>query len=190
MTRKIPGKTNNTIHSAYNDKGEMVDLSNNLLDISNNISYVKINFTGINIDKQFIISICNLDKILLHTWYLNSSGYPFSYTARYKSLHRHLLGRQEKGMVIDHINRNKFDNRLSNLRVITAKENSYNRTKNANSNNKYKGVCKRGKKYVAVISKDGVKKEIGGFLTEEDAAKCYDMMAEELFKEFAGKNFT
>jgi hypothetical protein len=182
MPRKIPGKTNNTIHSVYNDLNDIVD-------ISNNPSYVKINFTGTNIDKQFIISICNLDKILLHTWYLNSSGYAFSYTARYKSLHRHLLGRQEKGMVIDHINRNKLDNRLSNLRVITAKENSYNRTKNSNSNNKYKGVCKRGAKYVAVISKDGVKKEIGGFLTEEEAAKCYDMMAEELFGEFAGKNF-
>ena len=89
----------------------------------------------------------------------------------------------------NHINRNKLDNRICNLRIITAKENSYNRTKNANSENKYKGVQKRGNKYIAVITKDGIKKEIGGFLTEEDAAKTYDMMAEELFGEYAGKNF-
>ena len=58
-----------------------------------------------------------------------------TYTGRSKTLHKNLLGKQEKGYVIDHINRNKLDNRLENLRVITCKENSYNRTKNKNSNN-------------------------------------------------------
>jgi aspartate carbamoyltransferase regulatory subunit len=90
-----------------------------------------------------------------------------TYTARSKTLHKNLLGKQEKGYVIDHINRNKCDNRLENLRVITAKENSYNRTKNANSNNKYKGVVKRGNKYVASISKDGIKK-VGGYYRHAD----------------------
>jgi hypothetical protein len=182
MPRKAPGFSKNTIHSVYTNKDEETQLELNA-------SYIKLNFLGVGIGKQFIISIESMDKVLSHDWYLNKSGYPFSYTARYHSLHRFLLGRQEKGMVIDHINRNKLDNRICNLRVITAKENSYNRTKNANSENKYKGVQKRGNKYVAIITKDGIKKEIGGFLTEEDAAKTYDMMAEELFGEFAGKNF-
>ena len=112
-----------------------------------------------------------------------------TYTGRSKTLHKNLLGKQEKGYVIDHINRNKLDNRLENLRVITCKENSYNRTKNKNSNNLYKGVYKRGNKFVASISKDGIKKEITGFETEEEAATVYDMMAQELFGEFAGLNF-
>ena len=182
MPRKAPGYSKNTIHSVYTNKDEETQLELNA-------TYIKLNFLGVGIGKQFIISIESMDKVLSHDWYLNKSGYPFSYTARYHSLHRFLLGRQEKGMVIDHINRNKLDNRICNLRIITAKENSYNRTKNANSENKYKGVQKRGNKYIAVITKDGIKKEIGGFLTEEDAAKTYDMMSEELFGEFAGKNF-
>jgi hypothetical protein len=182
MPRKIPGFSKNTIHSIFNDINQETTLDNNP-------SYVKINLLGHGKDKQFIISIANIDKVLLHDWYLNASGYPYSYTARYHTLHRFLLGRQEKGLVIDHINRDRLDNRLSNLRVITSKENSYNRTKNSNSENKYKGVQKRGDKFAAVICKDGIKKEIGGFLTEEDAARTYDMMAEELFGEFAGKNF-
>ena len=99
------------------------------------------------------------------------------------------MGKQIKGYVIDHINRNKLDNRFENLRVITARENSYNRTKSISSNNKYKGVIKRGNKFVASITKDGNRKEISGFDTEEDAARMYDMMAEELFGEFAGLNF-
>ena len=182
MPRKAPGYSKNSIHSVYTNKDEETQLELNA-------TYIKLNFLGVGIGKQFIISIESMDKVLSHDWYLNKSGYPFSYTARYHSLHRFLLGRQEKGMVIDHINRNKLDNRICNLRIITAKENSYNRTKNANSENKYKGVQKRGNKYIAVITKDGIKKEIGGFLTEEDAAKTYDMMAEELFGEYAGKNF-
>ena len=182
MPRKAPGISKNTIHSIYNDKNEETTL-----DLFP--SYVKINLLGAGSSKQFMISIKDFDSVLSHDWYLNRNGYPFSYTAIYHTLHRFLLGRQEKGMVIDHINRDKLDNRQNNLRVISSKENSYNRNKNSNSNNKYKGVQKRGNKFIAVITKDGVRREIPGFNTEEEAAETYNMMAEEMFGEFAGKNF-
>jgi hypothetical protein len=155
-------------------------------------SYVKLELLGRAKNTEnnyFLISISKLEYVLRHSWYLDSNGYPMTYTGRSKTLHKNLLGKQEKGYVIDHINRNKLDNRLENLRVISARENSYNRTKNKSSNNKYKGVIKRGEKYVASITKNGIRKEISGFDTEEDAARMYDMMAEELFGEFAGKNF-
>ena len=182
MPRKAPGFSKNTIHSVYNDKDEETTLDNSP-------SYVKINLLGAGASKTFMICIKDLDRVLSHDWYLNKSGYPFSYTAIYHTLHRFLLGRQEKGMVIDHMNRNRLDNRRCNLRVISSKENSYNRTKNSNSNNKYKGVQKRGNKFIAIITKDGIRREIPGFYTEEEAARTYDMMAEEMFGEFAGKNF-
>ncbi len=155
-------------------------------------SYVKLELLGRGKNMEhnyFLVSISKLEYILRHSWYLDKNGYPMTYSARSKTLHRNLLGKQPKGYVIDHINRNKLDNRFENLRTITAKENSYNRSKNISSNNKYKGVIKRGNKYVACISKDGMRRNIGGFETEEKAAEAYDMMAEELFGEFAGKNF-
>jgi hypothetical protein len=72
---------------------------------------------------------------------------------------------------LDHINRNKLDNRLENLRIITAKENSYNRTKSVSSRNSYKGIVQKpNNKYYASISKDKIKSEIGPFDTEEEAA--------------------
>ena len=155
-------------------------------------TYVKLELLGRAKDTDqnyFLVSKSKLEYILRHSWYLGSNGYPMTYTARSKTLHKNLLGKQEPGYVIDHINRNKLDNRFENLRIITSRENSYNRTKSKNSNNTYKGVKKSGNKFSACISKDGVKREIGGFDTEEDAARAYDMMAEELFGEFAGKNF-
>jgi hypothetical protein len=181
MTSKI--KTNN-IMGFYNDKDELCEV-----DQSN---YVKLELLGRAKELEqnyFIIDTIYLEKIIKHCWYLDSNGYPMTYTARSKTLHKNLLGKQQKGYVIDHINRNKLDNRLSNLRVITQKENSYNRSKSKSSQNKYKGVRKNGTTYTAYICKDGIKKEIHGFKTEEEAAQVYDMMAEELYGEFAGKNF-
>ena len=174
----------NKILGFYNNQHELCDILDSI--------YVKLDLLGRARDLEqnyFIISTSCLEKILCHNWYLDSNGYPMTYTGRSKTLHKNLLGKQQKGYVIDHINRNKLDNRLENLRVITARENSYNRTKSTTSNNKYKGVIKRNNKYIASITKDGIRKEIGGFNTEEDAAKTYDLMAQELFGEFSGLNF-
>ena len=174
----------NRIIGFYNNLNEECDIENS--------TYVKIELLGRakeSNNNYFLISTSCLEKIIRHNWYIDSNGYPMTYTGRSKTLHKNLLGKQIKGYVIDHINRNKLDNRFENLRVITARENSYNRTKSISSNNKYKGVIKRGNKFVASITKDGNRKEISGFDTEEDAARMYDMMAEELFGEFAGLNF-
>ena len=102
----------------YNDKDELCEV-----DQSN---YVKLELLGRAKELEqnyFIIDTIYLEKIIKHCWYLDSNGYPMTYTARSKTLHKNLLGKQQKGYVIDHINRNKLDNRLSNLRVITQKEN-------------------------------------------------------------------
>ena len=147
---------------------------------------------------MMLVSAYDLDHIMMYQWYLNSNGYPATYGTVDKNgerwgapypLHRFLIPSCPEGYVVDHINRNRLDNRRQNLRVITAKQNSFNRKKPSNSKNTFKGVRKTGKTYKAVISKDGETYSIKDCKTERDAAMAYDAMAEELFGEYAGKNF-
>lgn len=83
-------------------------------------------------------------------------------------MHVMILGKVKKGFVIDHINGNSLDNRLSNLREVTRQKNAQNRK----AKNKYLGVhwCKRDKKYQC----SSMGQYIGLFDDEKTAAKAYD----------------
>ena len=77
---------------------------------------------------------------------------------------------------IDHINGNRDDNRLANLRDVTGRANSQNRL-GANKNNSVRllGVCYRPKteKWKAQISVGGRSIHLGYFLTAEEAQAAY-----------------
>jgi hypothetical protein len=95
------------------------------------------------------------------------------------------------GMEIDHINRDKLDNRLENLRVCTRSQNTMNRIKLESKSSRFKGVVFRPSrgKYEAKIRKNGEEIYLGIFKSEIDAAQAYDAKAVELFGEFAKLNF-
>lgn len=94
------------------------------------------------------------------------------------------------GMETDHINRDKLDNRHSNLRICTSAENKYNRNINKGSSI-YKGVSwdKYHKRWLVNI-KVNKHKTIAYFQNERHAAMAYDIWAKELHKDFALLNFT
>ena len=65
------------------------------------------------------------DKPLIEkvgSWCMDSGGYVMNGSIK-TAMHRFLLGRK-KGLEIDHINGNKLDNRRSNLRFVTHRENT------------------------------------------------------------------
>lgn len=178
------------ISGYYGDTGDKVE------NISES-TYVQISLLGKHaLSKKVyaLISTESLPLIINHKWYLGKSGYPVTYTCLNKtvqSMHQLLFQDIDtKGKVIDHINRDKLDNRLSNLRMCTPTENSYNRSRSS-INNKYKGVRQTGKNsWSAEITKDGIKYRLTGLKTEKEAALTYDILAEQFFGNFAGKNFT
>lgn len=88
---------------------------------------------------------------------------------------------------IDHINGDKSDNRIHNLREATKSENEYNKKVHTNSKSGVKGVYwnKINKKWVADIRANGKYFYIGSFETLKEASKAIKIKREELHKEFA-----
>lgn len=105
-------------------------------------------------------------------------------------MHRLLLG--DPPGDIDHENRNGLDNRRSNLRLATRSQNNLNSRRIKGSfSSRFKGVSWRKDRqwWIAYITKDGHREEIGHFTDEVVAAKARDARAVELFGEFARLNF-
>ena len=136
-------------------------------------------------------------------WQLNSVGYArrtvrVKGTGKYKTLlmHRFIIGAVD-GQTIDHINGNKLDNRLVNLRICTQSENLGNRhTTKDNKTSDYYGVSKHVERrwktnavsWKAQINRNGTHYS-KRFFSEIDAAKQYDEWAKKLDGKYARLNF-
>ncbi len=93
--------------------------------------------------------------------------------------------------LVDHINGDTLDNRRSNLRLSTTKQNSCNRGLSSNNTSGYKGVSfdKRNGLWKCRIGVNGKDKHLGYFDDPIQAARMYDKAATELHDNFAVLNF-
>ena len=102
-------------------------------------------------------------------------------------LHRLVTG-AERGEEIDHLNRDKLDNRKENLRRVSSSENRQNRRPDKRNSSGYRGVHFQRNRWVARLAKDGKRIWLGAYATKEEAAKAYDKAAKELYGEKAYLN--
>ena len=88
----------------------------------------------------------------------------------------HFLENIDNKPFIDHIDRNKLNNNVNNLRWATRSENERNKPKKQNTKSKYKGVyfVVKPNKWKACIKISGKSKHIGVFNTEEEAGLAYN----------------
>jgi hypothetical protein len=87
---------------------------------------------------------------------------------------------------LDHIDGNKSNNKLENLREATNKQNQENTPLQVNNTSGYRGVHfernRKGlKKYSASVGHNGKQTRIGLFLTAEDAATAAKAARDSLF---------
>ena len=82
---------------------------------------------------------------------------------------------------IDHIDRDRTNNSISNLRWVSRSNNNRNKPKKQNTSSKFMGVYfdKAKGKYVARISINNKQKYIGIYEKEEDAGKAFDSYIKE-----------
>jgi hypothetical protein len=87
---------------------------------------------------------------------------------------------------IDHINNDKSDNRIENLRWVTIKENNFNRSISKKNTSGSKGVYwhKASKKWMAYIRIDNILITLGYFKDKNDAIEVRRKKAIEEFGEF------
>ncbi len=120
-------------------------------------------------------------------------GERHGYKGKYLNIYFHKMVGERMGLdtinlFVDHINRNKLDNRRSNLRSATWSQNNANSNKPRNKTG-YKGVYPSKKRWYANIQVNKVPIYIGSFKTPIEAALAYDEAAIKYFGEFASLNF-
>lgn len=133
------------------------------------------------------------DKV--RTWSLNGGGHVggwISGNGGITSLHRLLLADElakpeHDGKDVDHINRDKLDNRRVNLRIVSRSINQRNRMRSGSS--RFPGVSwyKSSKKWKATIvipsisgRGRGRSQYLGKFTNEKDAARAYRARAKSI----------
>ena len=84
--------------------------------------------------------------------------------------------------LVDHINRQRDDDRWVNLRSVTKSCNSQNRSQQSNNSSGFAGVSfhKASKKWRATIRARGALRHLGLFLTAEEASSAYQAAKAEL----------
>lgn len=133
------------------------------------------------------------NELIKHSWCIGNDGYACrgirlgDGTSRLVRLHRQVMGLTlGDGKQLDHINRNRLDNRKSNLRLCTSSQNQHNKPRPVNNTSNYKGVTwhKIGGKWQAQIMVNKKYKYLGLFKTAELAYEAYCKAALELHGEF------
>ena len=129
-----------------------------------------------------IIDKDDIDKIKDIKWnYHKQEQYVRS--SKFGPLHRYIMN-CPNNMVIDHINRNRLDNRKENLRICTIQQNGVNRGLVSNNTSKFTGVSydKHGnKKWVAILTYKN-KKYKKRFINKSDAIR-YRLLLEIFYNE-------
>lgn len=122
-----------------------------------------------------------------YKWTLTKAGYVRgAQGAKTYYLHR-LLTNAGDDQVVDHLNGNKLDNRLSNLRVTTKSVNA----SNSKGKSGFKGVSwhPQNEKWRARITWERKRIHIGLYDTPEEAARAYDEAAKHYLGASAYLNF-
>lgn len=139
-----------------------------------------------NIVNWTLISTVDIPLVMGRKLRCDKGRYAVMFGNGHKTMYLHRLIFPESKEV-DHINNDGLDNRRSNIRPATHRQNAANKI-----SSRIKGVRKRGNKWEAYISNSGIGgakwKYLGLYSTRQEAISAYNQAAVEQWGEFAHLN--
>lgn len=144
-------------------------------------------FVNTNRNVEFMIDVDNVDLIIKYRWSINANGYVTGWKDGSVALLHRIITNAKKGEFVDHINGDKLDNRLSNLRIVTNQQNCMNRKLVSNNTSGVTGVYwnKGMSKWQAQIMYKRKYMYLGCYDNIEDAVKARKDAEKKYFGEFA-----
>ena len=134
--------------------------------------------------KYFYVNAEDYDLIKDYNWQITSHGYVSTSSKNNSNIYMHrLIMQAPKNKQVDHINREKADNRKENLRIVSQQVNSTNISLASNNTSGKTGVHwnRAGGKWCVQITKDGKKYDGGRFNVLLDAINKRKEMEIELY---------
>ena len=150
--------------------------------------------------KYAIVDPEDFVRLNQYRWYCSQSNYAVRATSKKSGkgpkqveifMHK-IVCPPPKGMISDHINRNRLDNRKANLRPATWTQNAWNRISvRKTGKTRYNGIryYKDTKKWQVRLMINGCRLSLGCYADEQEAAKAYDLAARKYRREYAVLNF-
>jgi len=150
--------------------------------------YVEIELTDRdgNVKAIALADLKEIERIKQYRWCHLSNGYAFTRSnGEVHYLHTFLMGKR-KGHYIDHINRNRLDNRKANLRFVTPSQSGMNKSLRSDSTSGITGVTwnKEVNKWEVRIYLSGIKHHLGKFINKGEAIKARKDAEGKFYKQF------
>ena len=123
----------------------------------------------------------------LNTGYVMRRIQKKGHKTKYILMHRLILN-TPKGMITDHINRNRLDNRRENLRICTPSQNLCNTNLRKDNTSGHRGVYwyKPYSKWMVICTINSKSKFLGYFEDKSEAIRVYKENAKIMHGSFVG----
>lgn len=133
--------------------------------------------------KSALVDDDDYEELNRYRWNLNNRGYARRSSVATEPREMHvLINKTPDGLVTDHINGNKLDNRKVNLRSITRSQNCYGQR---GRTDRPKGVRKQHDSWTARLRHNGKEFHLGSYGTVSEAVEAYNEKATEIWGPYA-----
>lgn len=166
--------------------GRNLDETVDRVKIIGNVAYIYVSGT----DERMICDKEDIELLNNYCWELVENGYARSNNQCKKRVRAHrLITGAKDGEIVDHINRNRLDNRKKNLRIVTQSVNNLNRQLSDKNKTGYSGVYKLKSGYSVKGVVDGKYKTIGRYDNIDSAIKARMDFEMEHYGTYSNPNY-